>query len=89
MNLHSLGAIFTYELARNRNALLPNIASPVISTALYFLVFGAALGAQVTTNGGLSYGAFIVPGLILLTVLSVNLLGDGLSDAFDPRQWSR
>lgn len=70
MSLHAVRAIYVVELARNWTTPLPSILAPIISSALYFVVFGAALGAQIQDVGTLSYGAFIVPGLIMLTLLT-------------------
>ena len=70
MNLFAVRAIFVVELARSRRTLLQSIAAPVISTSLYFIVFGSAIGGRMTTIGGVSYGAFIVPGLIMLALLT-------------------
>ncbi len=70
MNLHAIRAIYLFELARTRRTLFQSIAAPVISTSLYFIVFGSAIGGRIATIDGVSYGAFIVPGLILLAVLS-------------------
>ncbi|HUO53148.1 MAG TPA: ABC transporter permease [Rhodoblastus sp.] len=70
MNLHAIRAIYVYELARSRRTLFQSLASPVLSTALYFVVFGSAIGSRMQPIHGVSYGAFIVPGLILLTVLT-------------------
>jgi len=70
MNLHAIRAIYTFELARTWRTPLQSIASPVISTALYFVVFGAAIGGRMETIEGISYGAFIIPGLIMLTLLN-------------------
>ncbi|HHL21352.1 MAG TPA: ABC transporter permease [Aliiroseovarius sp.] len=70
MNLHAIAAIYRFEMARTFRTLLQSIASPVISTSLYFIVFGAAIGSRIQEVDGVSYGAFIVPGLIMLTVLT-------------------
>jgi ABC-2 type transport system permease protein len=70
VNLYAIRAIYSFELARAWRTLLQSIAAPVISTALYFIVFGAAIGARIAKVEGLSYGAFIVPGLIMLSVMS-------------------
>lgn len=70
MNLHAVRAIYIFELARTRRTLFQSIAAPVISTSLYFIVFGSAIGGRIATIDGVSYGAFIVPGLTLLAVLS-------------------
>jgi ABC-2 type transport system permease protein len=70
MNLHAVRAIYRFEMARTRRTLLQSIVSPVISTSLYFVVFGAAIGSRIQQVGGVSYGSFIVPGLIMLTLLT-------------------
>jgi len=70
MNLNAIRAIYVNELARTRRTLFQSIAAPVLSTSLYFIVFGSAIGGRIATIDGVSYGAFIVPGLILLAVLS-------------------
>ena len=70
MNFFAVRAIYMFELARSRRTLLQSIAAPVISTSLYFIVFGSAIGGRMTTIDGVSYGAFIVPGLIMLTLLT-------------------
>jgi ABC-2 type transport system permease protein len=69
MNLYGLAAIYRFEMARTRRTLLQSIVAPVISTALYFVVFGAAIGSRISQIEGVSYGAFIVPGLIMLSLL--------------------
>jgi ABC-2 type transport system permease protein len=73
MNLHAIGAIYTYEMARTRRTLLQSIIAPVLSTALYFVVFGSAIGSHMSLVGGVSYGAFIVPGLIMLGLLTQSI----------------
>jgi ABC-2 type transport system permease protein len=70
MNLHAIAAIYRFEMARTGRTLLQSIVSPVISTALYFVVFGAAIGSRITQIEGVSYGAFIVPGLMMLMLLT-------------------
>jgi ABC-2 type transport system permease protein len=70
MNRHAILAIYKFELARTWRTLLQSIASPVISTALYFVVFGSAIGSRMAAIDGISYGAFIVPGLMMLTILT-------------------
>src|SRR4029078_263843 len=70
MNLHAVRAIYFFEMARTLRTLMQSIAAPVISTALYFVVFGAAIGGRIPEMDGVSYGAFIVPGLIMLTLLT-------------------
>jgi ABC-2 type transport system permease protein len=73
MNLHAIRAIYKFEMARTFRTLLQSIATPVISTSLYFVVFGAAIGSRITGIGGISYGAFIVPGLIMLSLLTQSI----------------
>jgi len=70
MNAHAIRAIYHFEMARTFRTLMQSIAAPVLSTALYFVVFGAAIGRRVGTIDHVSYGAFIVPGLIMLSVLT-------------------
>jgi ABC-2 type transport system permease protein len=69
MNLYAIRAIYKFEMARTFRTLLQSVVSPVISTSLYFVVFGAAIGSRITEIDGISYGAFIVPGLIMLSLL--------------------
>jgi ABC-2 type transport system permease protein len=73
MNLYGLRAIYGYEMARTRRTLLQSIVSPVLSTSLYFVVFGAAIGSRMTRIDGVSYGAFIVPGLVMLSLLTQSI----------------
>ena len=73
MNLHAIRAIYRFEMARTRRTLLQSIVSPVISTSLYFVVFGSAIGSRISEIDGISYGAFIVPGLIMLSLLTQSL----------------
>jgi ABC-2 type transport system permease protein len=73
MNLHGIKAIYQFEMARWWRTLLQSIASPVISTSLYFIVFGSAIGTRMEQVDGVSYGAFIVPGLIMLSVLTESI----------------
>jgi ABC-2 type transport system permease protein len=70
MNLPAVRAIYTFEMARTFRTLMQSIASPVLSTSLYFIVFGSAIGSRMTSVDGVSYGAFIVPGLMMLSVLT-------------------
>ena len=69
MNVHAVRAIYQFEMARTWRTIFQSIATPVITTSLYFVVFGSAIGSRMMTVDGVSYGAFIVPGLIMLTVL--------------------
>jgi ABC-2 type transport system permease protein len=76
MNIHAIRAIYQFELARTRRTLMQSILAPVLSTSLYFIVFGSAIGGRITEIDGISYGAFIVPGLIMLLLLT-----EGISNA--------
>lgn len=69
MNWHAIRAIYVFEMARTFRTLAQSIVSPVLSTVLYFIVFGAAIGSRIQSIDGIAYGAFIVPGLIMLTLL--------------------
>ncbi|UNK47985.1 ABC transporter permease [Lysobacter sp. S4-A87] len=73
MNFHAIRAIYRFEMARTFRTLMESIVSPVLSTSLYFVVFGAAIGARMGEVGGVSYGAFIIPGLIMLSLLSESI----------------
>jgi ABC-2 type transport system permease protein len=70
MNWHAVKAIYKFEMARMGRTLFQSIVSPVISTSLYFVVFGAAIGSRITEIDGVSYGSFIVPGLVMLSLLT-------------------
>ena len=70
MNLYAVAAIYRFEMARTGRTMLQSIVSPVISTSLYFIVFGAAIGSRISQIDGVSYGAFIVPGLMMLMLLT-------------------
>jgi ABC-2 type transport system permease protein len=74
MNWRAVLAIYRFEMARTGRTLLQSIVAPVISTSLYFVVFGAAIGSRITEIEGVSYGAFIVPGLIMLTLLTQSVM---------------
>ena len=73
MNLPAIRAIYTFEMARTRRTLMQSIVSPVLSTSLYFVVFGAAIGSRIQQVEGIPYGAFIVPGLIMLSLLTQSI----------------
>lgn len=73
MNLHAIKAIYRFEMARTFRTLMESILSPVLSTSLYFVVFGAAIGSRMGEVGGVSYGAFIIPGLIMLSLLNESI----------------
>ena len=73
MNLHGVRAIYKFEMARMRRTLMQSVASPVISTTLYFVVFGAAIGSRMGDIDGISYGAFIIPGLLMLSLLTQSI----------------
>jgi len=73
MNVHAIRAIYRFEMARTFRTLMESILSPVLSTSLYFIVFGAAIGSRMGEIGGVSYGAFIIPGLIMLSLLNESI----------------
>jgi len=73
MNVYAIRAIYAFEMARARRTLMQSLISPVISTALYFVVFGAAIGGRIPQVEGVSYGAFIVPGLVMLSLLTQSI----------------
>ena len=73
MNYRAIRAIYLFEMARTWRTLLQSIVSPVVSTSLYFVVFGAAIGSRITSVEGVSYGTFIVPGLVMLSVLTQSI----------------
>src|SRR5215216_606690 len=70
MNVHGIKAIYRFEMARWGRTLWQSLVAPVITTSLYFLVFGSAIGSRMSDMAGVDYGSFIVPGLILLSVLT-------------------
>ena len=74
MNFQAVRAIYTFEMARAGRTVMQSIVSPVLSTSLYFVVFGAAIGSRITDIEGVPYGAFIVPGLIMLTLLTQSVM---------------
>jgi ABC-2 type transport system permease protein len=76
MNLHAVRAIYRFEMARTFRTVTQSIASPVLSTSLYFVVFGSAIGSRLGSIDAVSYGAFIIPGLIMMS-----LLGESISNA--------
>lgn len=84
MNLNAIWAIYRFEMARTFRTILQSIVSPVISTALYFVVFGAAIGSKIEQIGGVSYGAFIVPGLIMMSILTLSI-SNGSFGIFFPK----
>ncbi|MGJ4909915.1 ABC transporter permease [Bradyrhizobium sp. HKCCYLRH2060] len=73
MNFRAVAAIYKFEMARTWRTLLQSIVSPVVSTSLYFVVFGAAIGSRISEVDGVSYGTFIVPGLVMLSVLTQSI----------------
>ncbi len=73
MNIYAIKAIYFFEMSRTLRTLMQSIASPVLSTSLYFVVFGAAIGSRMGEIDGVSYGAFIIPGLIMLSLLSESI----------------
>jgi len=74
MNWRAVQAIYTFEMARTGRTIMQSILSPVLSTSLYFVVFGAAIGTRITEIEGVQYGAFIVPGLIMLLLLTQSVM---------------
>ena len=84
MNVHAIRAIYGFEMARAWRTLMQSIISPVISTSLYFVVFGAAIGSRIPEVGGISYGAFIVPGLVMLSLLT-NSISNASFGIYFPR----
>jgi ABC-2 type transport system permease protein len=84
MNWRGVLAIYTFEMARMRRTVMQSVISPVLSTALYFVVFGSAIGSRITDIQGVSYGAFIVPGLIMLTLLT-NSIANASFGIYFPR----
>ena len=79
MNIHAIGAIYRFEMARAFRTIVQSIAAPVITTSLYFIVFGAAIGRRMPALDGVSYGAFIVPGLIMLSILTESISNGSFS----------
>jgi ABC-2 type transport system permease protein len=73
MNFYAVRALYAFEMARTWRTVMGSIVSPVLSTSLYFIVFGAAIGSRIPEVGGVSYGAFIVPGLIMLSLLTQSI----------------
>ena len=73
MNLHAIKAIYRYEMARMFRTVVQSIVAPVLSTSLYFVIFGSAIGSRITEIDGVSYGAFIVPGLIMLSIMTESI----------------
>ena len=73
MNFHAIKAIYRFEMARTRRTLFQSVVSPVISTSLYFVVFGSAIGSRIPQVDGIGYGSFIVPGLIMLSLLTQSI----------------
>jgi ABC-2 type transport system permease protein len=84
MNTHAIRAIYGFEMARTRRTLMQSIVSPVLSTSLYFVVFGSAIGSRIPTIEGTSYGAFIVPGLIMLSLFTESIF-NGSFGIFFPK----
>jgi ABC-2 type transport system permease protein len=79
MNVHAIAAIYRFEMARAFRTIVQSIAAPVITTSLYFIVFGAAIGRRMGALDGVSYGAFIVPGLIMLSILTESISNGSFS----------
>ena len=79
MNIHAVSAIYRFEMARAFRTIVQSIAAPVVTTSLYFIVFGAAIGRRMPALDGVSYGAFIVPGLIMLSILTESISNGSFS----------
>jgi ABC-2 type transport system permease protein len=73
MNFHAIKAIYRFEMARMFRTVVQSIVAPVLSTSLYFVIFGSAIGSRITEIDGVSYGSFIVPGLIMLSIMSESI----------------
>ena len=73
MNIHAIRSIYFFEMHRWARTIVQSVAAPVITTSLYFIVFGAAIGSRMPTMNGVSYGAFIVPGLLMLSILTESI----------------
>ena len=73
MNFRGMWAIYSFEMSRTKRTITQSVVSPVLSTVLYFVVFGGAIGSRIESVGGISYGAFIVPGLIMLSIMTQSL----------------
>jgi len=86
MNVHAIRAIYRFEMARTFRTLAQSILAPVITTSLYFVVFGSAIGSRMTEIGGVQYGAFIVPGLMMLSILTESI-GNASFGIYFPK-WS-
>ena len=84
MNFYGVLAIYRFEMSRTRRTLIQSIVAPVITTSLYFIVFGSAIGSRIQEVGGVSYGAFIVPGLIMLNLLT-NSISNGSFGIYFPK----
>jgi ABC-2 type transport system permease protein len=84
MNIEAMKAIYLFEMSRTRRTLLQSVIAPVLSTALYFIVFGAAIGSQIQLVDGVSYGSFITPGLIMLQLLT-QCTGNGSFGIYFPK----
>ena len=86
MNLHAVKAIYNFEMARTFRTIVQSILAPVLTTSRYFVVFGSAIGSRMTEIGGVPYGAFIVPGLIMLSILTESI-GNASFGIYFPK-WS-
>jgi ABC-2 type transport system permease protein len=84
INVHAIRAIYGFEMARTRRTIVQSIAAPVISTSLYFLVFGSAIGSRMAKVDGVSYAAFIIPGLVMLSILTESV-ANGAFGIYMPR----
>ena len=81
INLHGIWAIYRFEMARSLRTLWQSLVGPVLTTSLYFIVFGGAIGSRMQSVDGVSYGSFIVPGLIMLSLLTQSVGNASIGDA--------
>ena len=86
MNWQGVKAIYLHEMERMRRTLFQSIVSPLISTSLYFIVFGSAIGSKITEIEGINYGSFIVPGMIMLTLLTQSISNSSFGIFFQNSQ---
>src|SRR3546814_2841259 len=82
INWHGIWAIYRYEMARALRTLWQSVATPVITTSLYFVVFGGAIGSRMQNVGGVDYGSFIVPGLVMLSLLTQSISNASIGISF-------
>ena len=86
MNWYGIKAIYIHEMERFRRTLFQSLASPIITTSLYFVVFGSAIGSRITEIDGINYGSYIVPGMIMLTILTQSISNASFAFIFQDLQ---